>query len=234
MANINDSALGTIYEDIAELQEKVEALENLTGVMKNTLDAMGVMELLENTDLNTLGVGDFVIPSAAVCATLLNKPIASTATGFIKVIEGGSAGQLMQYYYPCNKDDASYYQRAFYQGEWGSWHDVDIFNSGWHDLPLANGISAYSEAQKPRYCKTGNIVFISGVFTGITASNTVIATLPVKYRPSKKAIIACASVGQIFSRITIDTDGTITYNRSTIEPVVAENYHSIACSFYVD
>lgn len=241
MAIIDDSVLGTIYEDIADLQTRVTALENLTSVQQTTINAMqtvingmGAVELEENVDLNVLGVGDYIIPSNTVCATLLNKPIASNATGFIKVIEGGAAGQLMQYYFPCNKDDASYYQRAYYQGAWGSWHDINVFNSDWIDLSLATGISAYSEAQKPRYCRIGNIVFLSGVFTGVTASNTVVATLPVKYRPSKKVIIACASVGQIFSRLTIDTNGIITYNRSTIEPVIAENYHSIACSFYVE
>ena len=168
-------------------------------------------------------------------STLLNKPEGiGNPTGIIKVVSGGTDGQKTIYFMPCVKTNPSYYHAAFYQNSWGPWNCIDLIDSGWIDLPLDTGISAYSEAQKPRYRRVGKEVFLSGVFKGITESNTNIATLPNGYRPSKKIIVAVGSVGQIISRISIDVDGVISYNRSTIEPIVAENYHSVACTFNVD
>lgn len=242
-----DSTLGTIYEDVADLQERVASLEALmataqSGISDLNTDISGLQSditalkpqiLAEGTDLDTLGLGSYIIPSASVCATLSNKPISNNATGFLKVISGGNEGQMTMYYIPCTKDTPSYYQRAYYQNSWGNWNTVNLVDSGWLDLTLVNGATAYSESQKPRYRQIGKEIFLNGVFKGITESNITIATLPSGFRPSKKTIVAVASVGQMISRLTIDTDGTITYNRSTIEPITNENYHSIACTFCV-
>ena len=234
-----DITLGTIYEDVAALQEQVAQLQVEMVAAQETITALqgqvvSTVALTSNTDLNSLGVGKYYIPNATVCGTLLNKPVTSNATGYVEVIEGGADGQLNMYYIPCMKDTPTYYHRAFYQGSWGNWNTVNLVDSGWIDLTLVNGAEAYSEAQKPRYRRVGKEVFIAGVFKGVTASNTTIATLPSGYRPSKKVLFAVAAVGQIISRISIDTDGTIAYNRSTYEPIIAENYHSIACTFNVD
>lgn len=234
--------MGTIYEDVAALQQAVETLQsdmitanNNITVLQSDISGMQMVTLTEGADLHELAVGDYLIPDATVCATLLNKPDGvGNSTGRVLVRAGGNEGQKTVYYIPCVKTSPSYYQQSYYQSEWGSWNCVNLFDSGWIDLPLNDGISAYSEAQKPRYRRIGKEVFLSGVFTGVTASNTNIATLPNGYRPSKKVIFAVAAVGQIISRISIDTDGTIAYNRSTIEPIVAENYHSIACNFNAD
>ena len=138
------------------------------------------------------------------------------------------------YYMPCDKVTATYYHRAYYQSEWGNWNTVDFYDLGWLDLPLATGITAYSEEQKPRYRRIGKEVFISGVLSGVTASNQVVGTLPVNYRPSKKVMFPICCVGQMVGKLTVNTNGTIVLNRTTIEPVIAENWHSIACSFNVD
>lgn len=226
--------LQNVYDDVAELQEKVAALENQMSAVEASIASMGVITLTENTDLFTLGVGRYLIPNATVSATISNKPITSTYSAFVEVVQGGDAGQKTIYYAPCTKDRATYYHAAYYQNEWGAWNTVDLMDSGWIDLPLATGITAYSETQKPRYRKIGKEVFISGVIKGITANDTVIGTLPEGYRPSKKVIFAVGSVGQIISRLSIETNGDIYYNRSTIEPIVAENYHSVASNFSID
>ena len=109
-----------------------------------------------------------------------------------------------------------------------------LTDSGWLDLPLSTGIAAYNEAQKPRYRKVGKTVFLTGVLKGVTGSDVTIATLPSGYTPSKRAIIPIACVGQMIGKISIDTDGSIVLNRTTVEPVIAENWHSIACNFNVD
>jgi hypothetical protein len=235
--------LNTIYDDVMELQQKVALLENQMLIAQNDIAGLNnalltlntnAVELTADTNLDTLGVGEYIIPSTTISATLVNKPIASTATAHVIVLAGGSAGQLIMYYIPCSKDGASYYQRAFYEGSWGAWKDVNVYDSGWLDLPLSSGVIAFNEEQKPRYRRIGKEVFISGVVKNISVFNTVIATLPVNYRPSKKVIFAVPSTATKFSRISIQTNGVMTYEQSNDDIVGANNWHSVACNYNVD
>lgn len=222
----------SIYDDVVALQERMTAAETSITTLQAKIATLTASDIAESTDLNALtAAGVYRIPSAAICGTLLNKPTTNNATGEIVITSGGNAGQLIMKYIPCNKASVSYYQRCYYESAWGEWHEISLNDSGWLDLTLADGITAYSDAQKPRYRKIGNEVFLSGVYKGAAAENVTIATLPSGYRPSKKVIVACASVGQMFSKISIETNGEIVLNRTTIEPVVAVNWHSIACSF---
>jgi len=109
-----------------------------------------------------------------------------------------------------------------------------LTDTGWIDLPLSNGITAYSEEQKPRYRRIGKEVFLSGVFKGVTANNTPVGTLPEGFRPSKKIMYCVPSVSQCMSRISITSDGIITHERATVEPLNAANWHSIAYNFTID
>lgn len=226
--------MATIYDDVEALKTQVAALQaQMTGV-QTSIASMEVKVLAEGADIRALAPGRYYIPNTTVSATILNKPVTGAQTAFIEVSKGGDSGQLTVLYMPCKKTDATYYHCAYYSGGWGDWNCVNLIDSGWIDLPLASGISAYSDSQKPRYRKVGKEVFLSGVCKGITHNESVIGTLPSGYRPSKKVIFPIGSVGQIISRISIETNGEVMYNRSTIEPIVAENYHSIACSFNVD
>lgn len=242
MANIEEQVQG-IYEDVALLQSQVAELQSQMSTAHSDIASIrlvleqlssGAVELVADTDLNTLGVGSYIIPSTTVSATVSNKPTSNTATAHIIVLKGGSAGQLIMYYIPCSKDGASYYQRAYYESSWGTWKDINVFDSGWIDLPLANGVIAFNEEQKPRYRRIGKEVFVSGVVKNISVFNTVIATLPVNYRPSKKVIFAIPSTATKFSRISIQTDGVITYEQSNDDIVGSGNWHSIACNYSVD
>lgn len=60
-----------------------------------------------------------------------------------------------------------------------------IADTGWITLPLATGITAYNESNIPQYRKIGDLVVIRGTVKGVTARNTVVATLPEGYRPTK-------------------------------------------------
>jgi len=232
MANI---AAGTgTAEIMANIYDDVEALTARVAALETQLASMQVVTLTEGADLHTLGIGEYLIPNATVSATILNKPVTNTHTAFIKVIAGGADGQKTMYYIPCSKTHSTFYQCAYYMSAWGAWNEVKLFDSGWIDLPLATGITAYSEAQKPRYRKIGKTVFLTGVYKGATMQNEVIATLPSGYRPQKKCILATASVGTMFGKISIETNGEIILNRTTFEPIIAENWHSIACTFEVD
>ena len=226
--------MATIYEMVDALTERVGSLETQMTTVNTQIAGMGATVLAENTDLNTLGVGKYIIPSAAVCATLLNRPDSSTATGFITVIEGGTAGQLIMYYNVCAKAGASYYERCFYEGSWGSWQDIDVYDSGWVDIELTGDVIAFNDEQKPRCRRVGKQVFLTGVVKNISAFDTVIATLPTIYRPSKKVIVAVPSTGVKYSRVSIQTNGVVTYEQSNDNTVAASNWHSIACSYNVD
>ena len=217
---------GTIYEYVEALTERVATLEIAVENSKTK-------ELTTNTDLFELGVGKYYIPNTSVCATLLNKPTTSTATAYIEVLPGGNSGQLIMRYIPC-APSASYYQIAYYEGTWDSWKEVNLYDSGWIDLPLSGNVTAFNDEQKPRYRRMGNEVFITGVVKNISEFNTVISTLPANYRPSKKIIIAVPSTGTKFSRISILTNGVITYEQSNDNIIGTSNWHSIACSFNVD
>lgn len=109
-----------------------------------------------------------------------------------------------------------------------------LTDTGWIDLPLSNGITAYSEEQRPRYRRIGKEVFLSGVVKGVTANNTPVGTLPEGFRPSKKIIYCTPSISQCMSRIGISSAGVITHERATVEPLTASNWHSIAYNFTID
>lgn len=224
-----------IYEDVDQLKADVAILKEQMTTVQNQMTTQIVQILAENTDLNTLGVGNYIIPTTAVSASLVNKPVnANTATGYIRVVEGGNSGQLMMYYFPCAKEGASYWQRSYYAESWGDWNEINVFDSGWIDMVLSGDVIAFNEEQKPRYRRIGKVVYITGVVKNISAFNAVIATLPANYRPSKKIIIAIPSTATKFSRISILTTGVITYEQSSDDIVGTGNWHSIACSFVVD
>lgn len=223
--------MANIYDDIELLKEQVATLQTQMTTAQSQLLTLVPQILAENTDLNTLTVGRYFVPTSTVSGTLLNKPITNTWTAYIDVLPSGSDGQLIMRYCPVSKDFESYYQRAYYSGSWGNWKTVSLKHTDWTDLPLAAGISAYSEAQKPRYMRSNKTIFLSGVVKGLTEHDSLIGTLPSGFRPAKKVIFPIASVGQIISKMSVETDGRVVYNRSSIEPIVAENYHSIACCF---
>lgn len=225
----------TTAETLANIYDDVEALTARVAALETQLAGMQVQTLAEGADLNTLTVGDYYVPTTTIAATIVNKPaLANTATSYVETIEGGGDGQLMQYYRPCAKEGASYYQRSYYGGTWGSWNEVNNFDSGWLDLSLSGDVIAFNDEQKPRYRRIGKEVFISGVIKNVSANETLVATLPVNYRPSKKIIVAVPSTGTKFSRISVHTNGNIYYEQSNDNTVAASNWHSLACNFEVD
>ena len=218
--------MSNIYDDVELLQQEVETL-------KTQMSALSRVALAEGTDILALDVGHYTIPTTSICATLVNRPTTNTSTADIDVVPGGADGQKMIYYRPCAKEGASYWQAAYYADSWGPWHEINVFDSGWFDLPLSANAIAFNEEQKPRYRRIGKEVFLTGVIKGVSANETLVATLPVNYRPSKKIIIAIPSTGTKFSRISVHTNGNIYYEQSNDNTANATHWHSIACSFVV-
>ncbi|CAM1343790.1 hypothetical protein [Tenacibaculum amylolyticum] len=84
-------------------------------------------------------------------------------------------------------------------------------DSGWQTPILLNGIQNYdSSYQGVRYRKKNGVVYIEGAVKGGGAGLlTVIFTLPVGFRPSKRLIFNGGKSGSTPVRIDIATDGNI-------------------------
>lgn len=205
--------MSNIYDDVELLQEQMlEVQSNLSELYPVTV--------AEGADLNDFGVCTAYIPSKVISATILNKPTTSDATAFIRVFKGGNTGMTMQYF-PCDKYDPSYYQRSYYNDTWGAWKKINVVDSGWLTLPLASGITAYSDAQMPQYRKIGDVVYIRGAVKGITTNEKVVATLPEGYRPTraKSYVQNMTASGTIanFTRMQVQADGDIEMQWNTYE-----------------
>lgn len=224
--------MSNIYDDVELLQSDVETLKTQMTTVSSQIAALQIQSIASDTDLNTLGVGRYVVPNTVVAASLINKPDAA-GTAFIDVVSAGNSGQLMQYYFPCAKEGASYYQRSYYSESWGNWNEINVFDSGWLDLPLNGDVIPFNDEQKPRYRRIGKEVFISGVVKNISANETIIGILPVNYRPCKKIIVAVPSTGTKFSRISVNTNGNITFEQSSDNIIAVGNWVSVACNFNV-
>lgn len=223
----------SVYDQIEALEAKVATLESQMTTVLGQLPS--VITLTSGADLNTLNVGEYLIPNATVCATILNKPTQSNATAFVKVMSGGDSGQMIMKYIICNTD-GTYFHRAFYSNSWHDWNVIDLTNSEWIDLPLGTNISAYSSGQKPQYRRVGNEVFVRGVYLGSgIAVGTTIATLPTGYRPSQRIMTYGVGIGMGIDRLEIETDGTIKIAQTTVTDENISRFHSFAdLSFLVD
>ena len=91
----------SVYDDVAVLQQEMTAAQAAISALQQQAATMQPQALTEGADLFNLSVGKYYIPSSAICATLLNKPVANNWTGFIDVIEGGADGQKIIIYRPC-------------------------------------------------------------------------------------------------------------------------------------
>ena len=112
---------------------------------------------------------------------------------------------------------------------------VNHVDTGWIDLPLATGITAHSTVNFPcRYRKIGNKVRVEGAVVGITALNTVVATLPEGFRPSKSFYNVTASNAGKTDTFNVRNNGEIKLMNTQLEALYADQYHFITAEFMVD
>lgn len=113
-------------------------------------------------------------------------------------------------------------------------------DTGWITLSLADGITAYNEANTPQYRKIGNLVFIRGTVKGITARNTVIGTLPEGFRPTKaNPYVQNTSLGTgnyaTQTRLTVTTTGDVKLEAISDNAVFgADKWFPIATEYLVN
>ena len=107
-------------------------------------------------------------------------------------------------------------------------------DTGWLPLPLASGISAQSasSAYTPQYRKIGNIVYIEGCVKGATANNTVLATLPVGFRPVHTMRYMTGRSGEANAVMGLSTNGElVVINFAGGAAISASSYIYIQTSF---
>lgn len=82
-------------------------------------------------------------------------------------------------------------------------------DSKFQNLSLVNGITGGSITKGVRYKKTGGIVSVIGDISGAKGEQTIIATLPVGYRPAYQTYVLGACSGPRFCRWVILPTGNI-------------------------
>lgn len=108
-------------------------------------------------------------------------------------------------------------------------------DSGWIDLPLTAGITHHSTTNFPcRYRKIGNRVRVEGAVVGITAVNTVVATLPEGFRPSKSFYNVTPTNAGKTDIFNVRNNGEIKLMNTQLEALYADQYHFITAEFMVD
>lgn len=104
-------------------------------------------------------------------------------------------------------------------------------DSGWTNFTLENNIQAYSDGLTPGYRKYNNQVFLRGCVKNVTASGTVIATLPDGYKPAMTRYYTIAT-GSITATIEIGTNGQVKL-ANVIGTLAASSLIPIDTSFIV-
>lgn len=90
---------------------------------------------------------------------------------------------------------------------------VATADSGWQNLTLSGGASAYADSQIPQYRKIGKIVFLRGAVKNISGACTI-GILPIGCRPETTfSFIQNTSIRTgsfaMNARYTINSDGEI-------------------------
>lgn len=212
----------SIYDDVEQLQADVTQLQSDMTAAQADITALqnmnGRTPLSANTNLNSLGAGQYYIPSYDVSVTISNRPDATGQTAAIDVVEAGSTGQLVMIYRGCIKEYINEYVRVYYAGAWGDWLKDGGNDSGWINLTLNSGwtMNDYA-AEVPQYRKIGKIVYLRGLVNATTAAGNIIATLPAGFRPSGyfNRFPAALNQGE-FAMIQINANGQINdYTKGT-------------------
>lgn len=220
----------SIYDDVAELQTEVARLDALLaqgGFLKSASSD------LNNADLNTC-IGKIIVGYGNNC---INKP--TSTNGYFINIPHDAKPDLYGKQIWITRATNEIYIRNLENGTFGNWVALRS-DSGWIDLPLASGISAYSTAQSPQYRKINNTVYIRGAVKGIKKDKTIIGTLPISFRPTKvvsfvQNMSMSGGVANI-ARWQIQTDGDIEmqYNYYPWEESDGTEWYAIDANFLND
>lgn len=189
------------------------------------------VSLLEGTDLNDLRApGFYAIASAAVSASLANKPYTNNVTGCVLVLSEGEDGQRVQILRTASKNYPAIYERHYYGGTWGSWACVynganTLLWSGAHYMQASQTV----DLPQPVSAQPTGIVLVFSQYTDGAANNNMFYSLFVpksatgnsltegKYAGNSVGLFMCAQdySAACFKKIFV-TDTKVTGHDSNV------------------
>lgn len=218
---------GAFYSTIFERLDALEALATeLQGKITNS-------ESLNGKDLDAC-IGKIIIGYGNNC---IGRPI--DLNGYFINIPHDTMPTTYGKQFYITRSTNYIYMRNLESGVFSEWVAVR-YDSGWNDIPLSPGITAYEEASTPQYRKIGSIVYIRGAVIGVTAKNTVIGNLPTGFKPSRSShYVQNTNVtpdgGASISRLVVSTNGEIKVQGiSEGASYGADKWFPINTSFLVD
>lgn len=247
--------MATIYDDVAELMQRMQTAEGLITGLRTDVDNLGDLSELETkvTDLETLNFptmeegddfdnlpyGRMIIPSFTVYNTLLHRPDESAQyNGIVDTMKMSVNGHKSQKMIICNKYENIYFERSYYSNAWGAWKKVDVTDTGWKPLTLATGVSSVNDVV-PQCRRQGAFVQIRGSVTGVGAAG-VVATLPEGFRPSTMAHNFVQNTSKvsgqaIFARLAIRGNGEILLDSvSTGGSISSDDMFNLNTTFMIE
>ena len=215
-----------IYDDVETLQQQMQEVLNIINNLGNDFVPESAVNI-NDMDLNNC-IGKVIFAYGNNC---LNRPNGSN--GYLINIPHNSSPDKFNKQIWITRPTDNIFVRNMDGGVFTNWTPIR-FDTGWAKLTLASGISEQNNSQYPcRYRKINNQVYVDGCVKGITAINTVVATLPEGYRPSKSYYFQSASNGGHTDTFRVHTDGRIELLFAT-GAVSAGSYHFITTSFLND
>ncbi|MBE6088167.1 MAG: hypothetical protein E7206_09035 [Clostridium beijerinckii] len=106
-------------------------------------------------------------------------------------------------------------------------------DTAWMGLPLLNGVTNYT-IYTLRYRRIGKLIQIQGFVTNIGVINTIIATLPVGFRPSQSLVFVGAKNGYNTIMFSIEQNGNVIFWGATNNVYNTADYVGISAEFLID
>ncbi|MGE7880161.1 hypothetical protein [Peribacillus muralis] len=156
------------YRALKELQD------NAADKTPVTTTANGLMSKEDKIKLNGVAAeaNNYVHPDTHPAAMIVETP----AKQFI------SATQLAYLVEKADKTEATQTASGLMSKEDKKYLE-NLKSTPWLNLTLQNGVKSYQSNRIPQYKKIGNIVYLRGAVTNVLANGTIMATLPIGYRP---------------------------------------------------
>lgn len=217
-----------IYDDVEQLMTDMATVkEQLETCLPDTSDDLTLL------DLNAQ-IGKIIVGYGNHCT---NKP--TSVNGYFINIPHSTMPDLYGKQIWFTRATNEIFIRNLENGTFGEWIALNS-DTGWIDLPLADGITAYNTVNKPQYRKIGSQVFLRGSVKGIIERNTIISTLPEGFRPTiAHPYVQNTSLGAgniaIESRMVINSNGELRVEAiSEGGAFGAERWFPIGTTFLVD
>lgn len=226
--SVDGSEAETVVEEIYELQ-------TVLGTTRITNESGGVKLSLTDSTANVLdsfinlGVGFHTIYASNAVQGLP----ASASFRFFGHLTNVNTGYLV-----AMQANGNVYANYLNLGTWTGWKELTTYDSGWIELSLNSGITAYSDLWIPKYRKIGNQVFLKGAVKGITANDTYIAVLPQGFRPLNAHPFAqvTSNIGgnAYFARMQVGTAGSIVMETTSGDVPLSTDFFPLDTSFLID